>query len=79
MRDTRLYPTEVPGWYAAEFGAVTVQMDLNRRVVELWADCLNATEDDYDHAGATLSGLGIAQFHRMAEIEPGLIAAEADF
>jgi hypothetical protein len=72
-------PTDAPGWYVAECGAIIVQIETGRRVVEMHVDAASAAEADYDQAEAALSSIGIAAFHRLTEIEPLLLLAEADF
>jgi hypothetical protein len=77
--DTTLYPTGVPGFYAAEFGSATVQVCTERRTVELFLDPVapDMTDGDYDELERALSSLGIVGFHESWTDEDGLVTAIA--
>ena len=79
MTDTTFYATEVPGYYIAEFGGITIQVDTVHRVVEMWVTADMCEDEYYDQAEAALSSLGIAALHEAREIEPMLYEARAYF
>lgn len=56
--DTMLY-LDGPGQYAADFGGISVLVDLGRREFTLFVSYLDATDQDYADAQAVMSRFGI--------------------
>ncbi len=57
MTDTALYPTG-DGFYEADFGGISVQVDTAKREVKTFVSLDDATESDFDSAETALSHIG---------------------
>jgi hypothetical protein len=67
-----------PGVYFADFGGVSVNIDLNERLAEVFTSP-DATDADIDAADMVLSRLGIASLEATGWIEGGLFVMTANF
>lgn len=68
-----------PGIYFADFGGVSVNIDLNNRLVEVFTSPDDATDADFDAAETILNRLGITGLETTAWTEVGLFVLTASF
>jgi hypothetical protein len=57
MKDTALYPAG-DGFYGADFGGISVQVDTSRREVKTFVSLDDAADEDFDSAGDALARIG---------------------
>ncbi len=80
MQSTPLGLAEAaPGVYYADFGGVSININLNSRRVEVLTSPDEVTDADYDAAETILNRLGITSLETTTWIDEDLVVLTANF